>query len=270
MPPGVARRPRCRLRRRHRLRATTTTRHCGVVAGIARTPIRGPDRAREQHGRLRRRPLPLRPNTASSRPRRDHRCSSTLVSSSPTVPNVRRELISRAGRRRTTPADPRNVYAATKLHQEHLCAAYGREHDAPSHLAAIPQRVRAAHAASTRRTQEWRRSFAVRSSARIARVFEDGASDATSCMSPMSHAPTSRRCSPTDRSLAPFNIASGEPHTVLELADALSRAAGPDAPERRDHGRVPTGRCSPHRRVSGTSCRTTGFRGGDSIREGRP
>ena len=27
-----------------------------------------------------------------------------------------------------TPADPRNVYAATKLHQEHLCSAFGREH----------------------------------------------------------------------------------------------------------------------------------------------
>jgi len=26
------------------------------------------------------------------------------------------------------PTDPRNVYAATKLHQEHLCAAFGREH----------------------------------------------------------------------------------------------------------------------------------------------
>jgi len=26
-----------------------------------------------------------------------------------------------------TPGDPRNVYAATKLHQEHLCAAWGRE-----------------------------------------------------------------------------------------------------------------------------------------------
>ena len=26
--------------------------------------------------------------------------------------------------------DPRNVYAATKLHQEHLCAAYAREHGA--------------------------------------------------------------------------------------------------------------------------------------------
>src|SRR5262249_52999169 len=29
------------------------------------------------------------------------------------------------------PVDPRNVYAATKLHQEHLCAAYGREHGSP-------------------------------------------------------------------------------------------------------------------------------------------
>ena len=28
------------------------------------------------------------------------------------------------------PLDPRNVYAATKLHQEHLCAAYAREHGA--------------------------------------------------------------------------------------------------------------------------------------------
>ena len=27
--------------------------------------------------------------------------------------------------------DPRNVYAATKLHQEHLCAAFGREHGVP-------------------------------------------------------------------------------------------------------------------------------------------
>ena len=31
----------------------------------------------------------------------------------------------------TAPLDPRSVYAATKLHQEHLCAAYGREHAAP-------------------------------------------------------------------------------------------------------------------------------------------
>ncbi len=28
----------------------------------------------------------------------------------------------------TAPTDPRNTYAATKLHQEHLCSVYGREH----------------------------------------------------------------------------------------------------------------------------------------------
>ena len=32
----------------------------------------------------------------------------------------------------TAPADPRNVYAATKLNQEHLCAAYSREHGNPA------------------------------------------------------------------------------------------------------------------------------------------
>ena len=29
------------------------------------------------------------------------------------------------------PSDPRNVYAATKLHQEHLATAFGRQHDLP-------------------------------------------------------------------------------------------------------------------------------------------
>ncbi len=31
----------------------------------------------------------------------------------------------------TAPTDPRNTYAATKLHQEHLCQVYGREHGSP-------------------------------------------------------------------------------------------------------------------------------------------
>src|SRR5262249_42906865 len=29
------------------------------------------------------------------------------------------------------PTDPRSIYAATKLHQEHLCQAFGREHHIP-------------------------------------------------------------------------------------------------------------------------------------------
>ncbi len=31
----------------------------------------------------------------------------------------------------SAPLDPRNTYAATKLHQEHLCSVFGREHDSP-------------------------------------------------------------------------------------------------------------------------------------------
>ena len=39
---------------------------------------------------------------------------------------------SRPDRRRgRAPLDPRNVYAATKVHQEHLCATFGRETGAP-------------------------------------------------------------------------------------------------------------------------------------------
>ncbi len=40
------------------------------------------------------------------------------------------------------PVDPRNVYAATKLHQEHLCEAFEREHGGRGRRAAVPQRVR--------------------------------------------------------------------------------------------------------------------------------
>ncbi len=43
--------------------------------------------------------------------------------------------------------DPRNVYAATKLHQEHLCFAFARETAASVYRVAIPQRLRAADAA---------------------------------------------------------------------------------------------------------------------------
>ena len=42
--------------------------------------------------------------------------------------------------------DPRNVYAATKLHQEHLCAAFARETGGHRDRAALPQRLRTADA----------------------------------------------------------------------------------------------------------------------------
>ena len=48
----------------------------------------------------------------------DHNDRGTAVLVPDTVPEI-------------TPPDPRNVYAASKLHQEHLVAAYAREHDSP-------------------------------------------------------------------------------------------------------------------------------------------
>ena len=37
--------------------------------------------------------------------------------------------------------DPRNVYAATKLHQEHLCTAYAREHGSSALVATHNERL---------------------------------------------------------------------------------------------------------------------------------
>ena len=47
----------------------------------------------------------------------------------PRVPVAARARVRLGG---SAPIDPRNVYAATKLHQEHLCAAYAREHGGSS------------------------------------------------------------------------------------------------------------------------------------------
>ena len=44
------------------------------------------------------------------------------------VPAVRATRSNRSRFPRTRTVDPRNVYAATKLHQEHLCSAFAREH----------------------------------------------------------------------------------------------------------------------------------------------
>lgn len=129
------------------------------------------------------------------------------------------------------PADPRNVYAATKLHQEHLCSAYAREYG--STVASLryhnvygprmPRDTPYAGVASIVRSALERHE--------APRVFEDGRQ-----MRNFVHV--------TDVAAAnvlaleagadgPFNVASAEPHTVGEMADALAGAFGPDAPRPR-------------------------------------
>jgi dTDP-L-rhamnose 4-epimerase len=131
------------------------------------------------------------------------------------------------------PVDPRNVYAATKLHQEHLGATWAREAGA-SMIALryhnvygprMPRDTPYAGVASLFR--------AALENGRAPEVFEDGrqtrdfvhvrdvaranvlALTATSTPPGAAHA---------------YNVASGVPHTVGELAQALSASIDPDLP----------------------------------------
>lgn len=126
------------------------------------------------------------------------------------------------------PLDPRNVYAATKVHTEHLAFLYGRESGARVcalryhnvYGPRMPRDTPYAGVASIFRS-------ALESGA-VPRVFEDGAQtrdfvhvhDVARANVLALESPWQGAC----------NIASGEPHTVGDMARALA-AAFPGAPE---------------------------------------
>jgi dTDP-L-rhamnose 4-epimerase len=126
--------------------------------------------------------------------------------------------------------DPRNVYAATKLHQEHLCSGYARESGAPVTIlryhnvygARMPRDTPYAGVASIFRS--------ALADGRAPRVFEDGAQRrdfvhvrdvARANVLALTRAAPARGV---------FNIASGRPRTVGELAAALASAMDGPAP----------------------------------------
>jgi dTDP-L-rhamnose 4-epimerase len=126
------------------------------------------------------------------------------------------------------PADPRNVYAATKLAQEHLCAAFARETGASLTVLryhnvygpGMPRDTPYAGVASI-----FRSAYAA---GRAPRVFEDGGQRRD-----FVHVRDVARANALalDASTpGTYNVASGEPRTVLDLARALGRALG-GAPE---------------------------------------
>jgi dTDP-L-rhamnose 4-epimerase len=132
--------------------------------------------------------------------------------------------------REDAPVDPRNVYAATKLHQEHLCRAFGRETGTPVtalryHNVYGPRMPRdtpyAGVASIFRSALEAGRSPA---------VFEDGRQ-----LRDFIHVEDVARANTLAVLAEPavdgaLNVASGEPHTVGEMAGAIARAFGPEAP----------------------------------------
>jgi dTDP-L-rhamnose 4-epimerase len=126
--------------------------------------------------------------------------------------------------------DPRNVYAATKLHQEHLCFAFARETGVP--VTAL--RYHNVYGPRMPRDTPYAGVASIFASALAAgrppRVYEDGDQ-----LRDFVHVRDVARANVIALTRAQpaqgaFNIASGTPRSVGQLAQALTNAAGPDAP----------------------------------------
>jgi dTDP-L-rhamnose 4-epimerase len=127
-----------------------------------------------------------------------------------------------------SPFDPRNVYAATKVHQEHLCATFGREHGVP--VTAL--RYHNVYGPRMPRDTPYSGVASIFRSAiergEAPQVFEDGRQLRDFVhVRDVAHANVLALTS--DEPVAgAFNIASGEPRTVAELANTLTEALGAD------------------------------------------
>jgi dTDP-L-rhamnose 4-epimerase len=124
------------------------------------------------------------------------------------------------------PLDPRNVYAATKLQQEHLAAAFSRETGVPVtalryhnvYGPRMPRDTPYAGVASIFRS--------ALEAGRAPKVFEDGGQRRDFVhVRDVAHANVLALTAP-EAVPGAFNVASGTPRTVGDLARALARASG--------------------------------------------
>ena len=133
--------------------------------------------------------------------------------------------------------DPRNVYAASKLHQEHLCGLFAREAEG---VRCVCLRYHNVYGPRMPRDTPYAGVASIFRSA-VARgeapaVFEDGGQ-----IRDFVHVRDVARANvlaldPGSGAEGPFNIASGTPHTIHEMAEKLVLAAGPEAPSPRVTG----------------------------------
>lgn len=131
------------------------------------------------------------------------------------------------------PLDPRNVYAATKVHQEHLCATFAQSHDGVAltvlryhnvYGPRMPRDTPYAGVASIFRSAVARRE--------CPRVLEDGQQLRDFVhVRDVARANELALCSDASAAAGVFNVASGSPRTVLELAAAVVAAGGNPALE---------------------------------------
>jgi len=130
----------------------------------------------------------------------------------------------------SAPLDPRNVYAATKVHQEHLCFAFARETRVP--VTAL--RYHNVYGPRMPRDTPYSGVAAIFVSALAAgaapRVFEDGCQLRDFVhVRDVAHANVIA-LTRDEPITGAFNVASGDPRSVGEMAHALADAAGPEAP----------------------------------------
>jgi dTDP-L-rhamnose 4-epimerase len=127
-----------------------------------------------------------------------------------------------------TPTDPRNVYAATKLHQEHLCSAFGREHGVAVtalryhnvYGPRMPHDTPYAGVASLFRSRL--------AAGQPPLVFEDGGQTRDFVhVHDVARANVLALTAPVAHDGA-LNIASGRPVTVLEMASAIAGGCPPE------------------------------------------
>ena len=132
--------------------------------------------------------------------------------------------------------DPRNVYAATKIHQEHLCFAYGRE----SGTSVVALRYHNVYGPRSPADTPYAGVSSIFLSALRSgnppQVFEDGGQRRDFVhVSDVARANLLALAAPPEVEGA-FNIASGAPHTILELATELWSSLGCHTPEPRVTG----------------------------------
>lgn len=133
--------------------------------------------------------------------------------------------------------DPRNVYAATKLAQEHLCAIFGAERGVPVtflryHNVYGPRMPRDTPYAGV--ASIFRSAY---EAGRAPQVFEDGRQVRDFIHVRDVAAATIRALLVPTPVAGPVNVATGQPRSVLEMAHALRAAFGGDAPEPQVTGR---------------------------------
>ena len=178
-------------------------------------------------------------STAPSRLRRRERCTRLRAGRfEPLCPHCRRPLSPEAVTEDAA-LDPRNVYAATKVHQEHLCFAFSRETGVP--VTAL--RYHNVYGPRMPRDTPYAGVAAIFASAIAAgdppRVHEDGGQ-----LRDFVHVRDVARANvialtEPEPIAGAFNVASGTPRSVGELARTMSDAAGPTRRAAGDDRRLP-------------------------------